>query len=104
MFDIEKFVNETILNLRNEIRGKAIIAVSGGVDSTVSAFLAWKAIGKNLLPIFIDTGLMRKNESEQVKEMFSKMGMEIKIVDKKDDFLKNLKGIVDPEMKRKIVG
>ena len=104
MFDLEKFVNETILNLRNEIRGKAIIAVSGGVDSTVSAFLAWKAIGKNLHPIFIDTGLMRKNESEQVKEMFSKMGMEIKIVDKKDDFLKNLKGIVDPEMKRKIVG
>jgi GMP synthase (glutamine-hydrolysing) len=104
MFDAKAFVEEAVLKLREEIRGKAIIAVSGGVDSTVAAYLAWKAVGENLLPVFIDTGLMRKNEPMQVRDLFSGMGMNIRIVDKRQDFISSLKGITDPEMKRKIVG
>ncbi|MGC8663937.1 MAG: glutamine-hydrolyzing GMP synthase [Thermoplasmata archaeon] len=104
MFDVVKFVNEAIEKLKNEIDGRAIIAVSGGIDSTVSAVLANRAIGENLLPVFIDTGLMRKNESEKVKSLFDGMNVKIKILNKEDDFLYHLKGVNDPEDKRKIVG
>ncbi|MDP8011279.1 MAG: glutamine-hydrolyzing GMP synthase [Thermoplasmata archaeon] len=104
MFDVKKFINETIRNLRNDIKGKAIIAVSGGVDSTVSAVLTHMAIGDNLLPVFIDTGLMRKNESDKVKGLFDSLNIKIKILNREEDFLKHLEGITDPEQKRKIVG
>ncbi len=104
MFDPALFIDEAIAKLREEIKGKAIIAVSGGVDSTVSAFLAWKAIGDRLLPVFIDTGLMRKNEPENVRKMFYSIGMNIKLVDKRKDFLEHLRGVLDPEIKRKVVG
>ncbi len=104
MFDVKKFINETIRNLKNEIKGKAIIAVSGGVDSTVSAVLTHMAIGDNLLPVFIDTGLMRKNESDKVKSLFDSLNIKIKILNREEDFLKHLEGITDPEQKRKIVG
>lgn len=104
MFDAKIFVDEAVERLRNEIGGKAIIAVSGGVDSTVAAYLTWKAVGERLLPVFIDTGLMRKNESVRVYQMFSSIGMKIKVLDRSDDFLNALRGVVDPEMKRKVVG
>jgi len=104
MFDAKNFVDEAISKLKDEIKGKAIIAVSGGVDSTVAAYLSSKAIGERLLPVFIDTGLMRKNEGLFVRKMFSEIGMNIKILDKKDDFLSALKGIIDPEQKRSVVG
>lgn len=104
MFDVNEFVKEAVENLRREINGRAVIAVSGGVDSTVSAVLAHMAIGENLLPIFVDTGLMRKNEAERVRGIFESIGMSIKVIDRQEDFLSNLKGITDPEKKRKIVG
>lgn len=104
MFDPEKFVKETVENLKKEIKGRAIIAVSGGIDSTVSAVLAHMAIGDNLLPVFIDTGLMRKNESQKVKSQFEKLNINIKILNREDDFLEHLKNVEDPEKKRKIIG
>jgi len=104
MFDAKNFIDEAISKLKEEIKGKAIIAVSGGVDSTVAAYLSSKAIGERLLPVFIDTGLMRKNEGFFVRKMFSEIGMNIKVLDKKDYFLSALKGIIDPEQKRSIVG
>jgi len=104
MFDVDKFVKETVNKLRGEIDGKAVIAVSGGVDSTVCAVLAHMAIDKNLLPIFIDTGLMRKNEAERVEGIFNNLNIKIKVINREDDFLSHLKGIKDPEEKRKIVG
>lgn len=104
MFDVNKFVKETVENLKREINGRAVIAVSGGVDSTVSAVLAHMAIGENLLPIFVDTGLMRKNEAERVRGIFESIDMSIKVIDRQEDFLSHLKGITDPEKKRKIVG
>ncbi len=104
MFDPEKFVEESIENIKNTVKGKAIIAVSGGVDSTVSAVIVSKAIGENLLAVYIDTGLMRKNETQRVEEMLKNLKINYKILDRSDDFLSNLKGVTDPEMKRKIVG
>jgi len=104
MFDAKNFVDEAILKLKEEIKGRAIIAVSGGVDSTVAAYLTWKAIGNRLLPVFIDTGLMRKNEDVYVKSIFSRIGMDVKVLNKKDDFLISLKGVTDPEKKRSVVG
>ncbi len=104
MFEPEKFVEESIKTIRDTIKGKAITAVSGGVDSTVSALLVSKAIGDNLLAVYIDTGLMRKNETERVEEMLKSLKINYRILDRKDDFLNSLKGITDPEMKRRIVG
>jgi GMP synthase (glutamine-hydrolysing) len=81
-----------------------IAAVSGGVDSTVASVLTSKIIGKRLKCIFIDTGLLRKNEGQQVQEMFKKHNVEIECIDAKEIFLTELKGVSDPEQKRKIIG
>jgi GMP synthase (glutamine-hydrolysing) len=104
MFDAKKFVEETIEYLRANIDGNSIIAVSGGVDSTVAAKITHMAIGDRLYPIFIDTGLMRKNEANNVKNMFLSIGMNIIVHDASDDFLLHLKNVTDPEQKRKIIG
>ena len=106
MFNASKFIEETILKLKGEIGDrKAIIALSGGVDSSVAAVLASKAIGDKLLAVFVDTGLMRKNEAEEIYKIFREdLGINLKIIDKKDLFLKELSGIKDPEEKRKIIG
>jgi GMP synthase (glutamine-hydrolysing) len=68
MFDPEKFVEEKTIELKNKIEDKSIIACSGGVDSTVAAVLTAKAIGNRLIAVYVDTGFMRKNESEEVKK------------------------------------
>ena len=104
MFDAKKFVEETIEYLKANIDGNSIIAVSGGVDSTVAAKITHMAIGDRLYPIFIDTGLMRKNEANNVKNMFLSIGMNIIVHDASDDFLLHLKNVTDPEQKRKIIG
>jgi GMP synthase (glutamine-hydrolysing) len=100
------FVEETIQNIRNEIGdGKAICALSGGVDSSVAAVLVHKAIGANLTCIFVDHGLLRKNEGDQVEAIFrEKFNMNLIRVNAKDRFLNKLKGVTDPEKKRKIIG
>lgn len=102
----KNFIEESIEKIKSTAgNSKAICALSGGVDSTVAAVLVEKAIGKNLICIHIDTGLMRKNESKNIGEMFeNKFHLHIIHIDASEKFLKNLKGIVDPEKKRKIIG
>ena len=99
----EKFVEQAIREIREEVGdSKAIIALSGGVDSSVCTVLAYKAIGKNLIPVFVDTGLMRLNEPERIREIFKDMNLVF--VEARDEFLNALKGVEDPEEKRKIIG
>ncbi|MCD6481510.1 MAG: glutamine-hydrolyzing GMP synthase subunit GuaA [Thermoplasmata archaeon] len=104
MFDAEKFVEEAVEKLREEVKGKAIIAVSGGVDSSVAAKIGSLALGKNLVAVYVDTGLMRKGESEFVTSLYKKMDLNFRFVDAGEEFLEALKGVVDPEEKRKIIG
>ena len=104
MFKSKKFIEETTKNLEKEILGKALIAFSGGVDSTVCAALLNKAIGKNLIAVHVDTGYMRKNESSEVKKLMLRMGLNFRLIDASKEFYSALKGIDDPEKKRKIIG
>ena len=103
---IEDFVNDTVAQLKATIGdGKVLLALSGGVDSTVCAALINKAVGKNLTCVFVDTGLMRLNEGDEVVSMFKdKFGMDIVRVDAEERFLAKLKGVEEPETKRKIIG
>lgn len=104
MFNADKFIKETIAKLKKEITGKALIAFSGGVDSTVCAALVNKAIGKQLIAVHVDTGYMRKNESENVKKLMNKIGLNYRFIDASKEFYSALKHIEDPEKKRKIIG
>jgi len=105
-WQIENFVNDMVAELKETIGDKkALLALSGGVDSTVCAALVNKAIGKNLTCVFVDTGLMRLNEGDEVVRMFKeKFGMDIVRVDAESRFLTKLKGVEEPETKRKIIG
>ncbi len=102
----QKFVQNIIKDVKDSISGeKAICALSGGVDSSVAAILVHEAIGKNLSSIYIDSGLMRQNETKILKEVFRKhYRIEIKMINARNIFLNALKGIEDPEQKRKIIG
>ncbi|AAB90977.1 MULTISPECIES: glutamine-hydrolyzing GMP synthase [Archaeoglobus] len=101
--DVEKFVENAIKEIRERVKdGKAIIALSGGVDSSVCTVLAHKALGDRLIPVFVDTGLMREGEPEKIKEIFGNMGLVF--IDAKEEFFKALKGVTDPEEKRKVIG
>jgi GMP synthase (glutamine-hydrolysing) len=104
MFDAEKFVKVSVAKIKDEISGKALIAFSGGVDSTVCATLVNKAIGKRLIAVHVDTGYMRKNESIYVKNLMEKIGLNYHFVDASKDFYSALKGVEEPEKKRKIIG
>ncbi|UCH71734.1 MAG: argininosuccinate synthase, partial [Thermoplasmatales archaeon] len=104
MFDAERFIRETVEKIKKDVKGKALIAFSGGVDSTVCASLVNKAVGKNLVAVHVDTGYMRKNESRDVKKLMDKMGLNFRFIDASKEFYKELKGIEDPEKKRKIIG
>ena len=98
------FIDEKVKEIKESVRDeKAILALSGGVDSTVAAFLVHKAIGKNLICVHIDNGLMRKKESRDIVKYFSKK-LNLKFIDGSKIFLSRLKGISDPEKKRKIIG
>ena len=103
-FDPKKFTEESINNLKSELTDKAIIAASGGVDSTIAAVLAAKAVGDNLLAIYVDTGYMRLNESQFVSSMLEELGVKYKVIDASKRFYEGLKGVIDPEEKRKIIG
>jgi len=99
------FVEDTLDKLKNELRDdKVILGLSGGVDSSVTAVLLHKAIGKNLNCIFVDNGLLRKDEFSKVLASYKHMGLNVKGVDAKQKFLDALKGIFEPEQKRKIIG
>ncbi len=101
----DSFAETTIENLKNKLKDdRVILGLSGGVDSTVAAVLLHKAIGKNLTCIFVDNGLLRKNEFEQVLESYKGMGLNVKGVRAGKKFISNLKGESEPEKKRKIIG
>jgi GMP synthase (glutamine-hydrolysing) len=101
----DSFVNSTVDNLKNQLGDdKVILGLSGGVDSSVAAFLLHKAIGKNLTCIFVDNGLLRKNEYGKVLESYLGLGLNVVGVDASDRFLDQLEGVSDPETKRKIIG
>lgn len=103
---MSSFVTETIEKLRKEIGDKKVLCgLSGGVDSSVAALLVHKAVGKQLTCIFVDHGLLRKNEGNEVETVFRKQfDMNLVRVNAKDRFLSRLKGVSDPERKRKIIG
>ncbi len=105
-WQIASFVTESINNLKEKIGDKkALCALSGGVDSSVAAVLLNKAIGKNLTCIFVDHGLLRKNEGDEVEEVFrNQFDINLIRVNAKDRFLARLAGVSDPEQKRKIIG
>jgi GMP synthase (glutamine-hydrolysing) len=103
MVNAEKFIDSAVAEIRNQAGNERVVmALSGGVDSSVCAVLAARAIGDRLIPIYIDTGLMRKGETERVRTLFGDISLQI--VDAGDEFLLALKGITDPEAKRKAIG
>jgi GMP synthase (glutamine-hydrolysing) len=104
VFDSEKFIDEKVRELREKIVGKAVIGVSGGVDSTCAALLVNRAIGENLVCVLVDTGFMRKGEVENNAKFLRALGLNVIAVDAKDRFYVKLLGVVDPEQKRKIMG
>jgi len=99
-------IDESVKRIQKQVgKARVLAAVSGGVDSSVAAALVHKAIGDQLICMFVDTGLLRAQEGEQVASAFRNgLGAELVTVDASDDFLGALKGIIDPEQKRKIVG
>lgn len=99
------FITDTVAALKKQIGDrKVIMALSGGVDSTVAATLIHKAIGKNLYGIFVDNGVLRKNEFESVIEMYNQLGLNVKGIDAKQRFYSALADKTDPEAKRKAIG
>ncbi|MFW6449174.1 MAG: glutamine-hydrolyzing GMP synthase [Halobacteriota archaeon] len=104
MDDAAAFVETAVESIAAAVGDRrALIALSGGVDSSVSAELAHRAIGEQLTPVYVDTGLMRKGETEQVSETFAHMP-DLRIVDAREDFLEALEGVTDPEAKRLVIG
>lgn len=101
----DQFVDATIAGLKEKLgNDQVVMALSGGVDSTVAAVLIHKAIGKNLHCIFVDNGLLRKGEFNQVLDSYQHMGLNVKGVDAKDKFYSALNGLSEPESKRKAIG
>lgn len=102
---MDSFVETTIAQIREKVGdGKVLCALSGGVDSSVAAVMLAKAVGKQLTCVFVDHGLMRKNEGDEVEEAFSKWNLNLIRMNEEDEFLAALKGLTDPEDKRKAIG
>ncbi len=106
MLDPEKFIQEAVEEIRRQVGDRtAIIALSGGVDSSVAAVLAHRALGEHLVAVFVDHGFMRKGEPEEVRRIFGEeLGMNLRVVDAGERFLEALRGVTDPEEKRRIIG
>ncbi|HIE63032.1 MAG: glutamine-hydrolyzing GMP synthase subunit GuaA [Methanobacteriota archaeon] len=104
MMQTSMLIGEAIEALESQIDDTAIIACSGGIDSSVAAVLAHRAVGSLLHCVYVDTGFMRMGESEEVAAMFAEMGIDLKVVDASEKFFSNLKGVTDPEAKRMVIG
>jgi GMP synthase (glutamine-hydrolysing) len=104
--NVGNFVEDSILQIKKQIGDrKALCALSGGVDSSVAAVMVHKAIGKNLICVFVDHGLMRKDEGDQVEKVFKdRLNMNLIRVNAQERFLSKLAGVTEPEQKRKIIG
>ncbi len=102
----KSFIDESVERIRHQVSDeRAICALSGGVDSSVAAVLVHRAIGDQLVCVFVNNGLLRRNEAEQVQETFGQQfGMNFRYVDASHQFLNRLRGVIDPEQKRKIIG
>jgi GMP synthase (glutamine-hydrolysing) len=101
----ESFIESSVLLIKDKVKnGKVILGLSGGVDSSVCAMLVNKAVGKQLNCIFVDNGLLRKNEAQEVLSVFKNFDLNLIFVDASQRFLNELKGVTDPEEKRKIIG
>jgi len=104
MLDPSNFIKESIAKIKEEIGDKkAVIALSGGVDSSVASVLVSKAIDNNLIAVFVDHGLLREGEADYVQKTFENR-LNFGRIDAKEEFLKELEGVEDPEKKRKIIG
>ncbi|MEA1940014.1 MAG: glutamine-hydrolyzing GMP synthase [Candidatus Caldatribacteriota bacterium] len=105
-WSLESFIERSISEIKDKVgKGKVIAGVSGGIDSLVAALLTNRAIGNQLHCIFINNGLLRKNEEEEVQKVFQKnFKIKLNYIDASKQFLDNLKGVTDPEQKRKIIG
>ena len=105
-WSMSSFIDKTVEDIRAKVGNeKVICALSGGVDSTVVAVLIHKAIGSNLICVFVDNGLLRKGEREKVENLIrSQFNMNLVVVDAEEEFLKELDGVIDPEIKRKKIG
>ena len=104
MRDSEEFVEEAVAEIREEVGdAHAVTALSGGVDSSVTAALAYEAIGDRLTPVYVDTGLMRAEETDEIEATFGYMES-LEVVDARERFLDALEGVTDPEEKRKAIG
>ena len=102
---MHSFIEETVEKIQNQTDGgRVLCAVSGGVDSTVLTALVQRAIGQQLVCVFVNNGLLRQNESDQVLEMFQSLKVDVHYVDATDRFLNRLAGVENPEQKRKIIG
>ncbi len=104
-WNMGSFAKEQIKQIQEKVGNKKVLcAVSGGVDSSVVATLLAEAIGEQVIPVFVDNGLLRANEKEQVEAMFASRGVKLITVDASETFLSKLTGVTDPEKKRKIIG
>lgn len=102
--ETDSLISEIESNILNGLKGKGLIACSGGLDSTLLAVIASKVAGGRVLSVFVDTGLLRLGERERVESIFKSHGLDYKIVDASKRFFKALRGVSDPEKKRKIIG
>ncbi|MBU4376941.1 MAG: glutamine-hydrolyzing GMP synthase [Candidatus Omnitrophica bacterium] len=105
-WDMKSFIKDSVAKVRKNVgKTRVVLGLSGGVDSSVTAVLLHKAIGRNLTCIFVDNGLLRKGERERVTELFRRnFNLNLKVIDARKRFLSALKGVTDPEKKRKIIG
>ncbi|MCX6775343.1 MAG: glutamine-hydrolyzing GMP synthase [Candidatus Micrarchaeota archaeon] len=104
-FEPKQFIEDAVAQIRRTVGvGKAIIAVSGGVDSTVTAVLMNEALGKRCVAVFVDTGFMRKGEPESIRELAGRINMNLRFIDARKQFYSALEGMREPEKKRKIIG
>lgn len=105
-WQMDDFIEKTVARYREELKGKKVLlALSGGVDSSVAAALLYRAVGRNLTCVFVDHGLLRKDEGDFVVSAFRRQqGMELIRIDAEDRFLEKLSGVTEPEQKRKIIG